>query len=46
MLCHLLTIIGVVLNKIVLLANGAWQSVLDCIDRFVAVFNLGGQSGS
>ena len=26
--------------------DGAWQNVLDCIDRFVAVFNLGGQSAS
>ena len=41
---HLLTSIVVVENKLVSLADGAWQSVLDCIDRFVAVFNLGGQS--
>ena len=26
--------------------DGAWQSVLDCIDKFVAVVNLGGQSAS
>ena len=32
--------------KIVSLADEAWQSVLDCTDRFVAVFNLGGQSAS
>ena len=37
---HLLTSIDVIEAKIV--ADGAWQSVLDCIDRFVAVFNLGG----
>ena len=43
---HLLTSIVVFENKIVSLADGAWQSVLDCIDRFVAVFNLGGQSAS
>ena len=41
---HLLTSINVFEAKIVLLADGAWQSVLDCIDRFVAVFNLGDQS--
>ena len=43
---HLLTSIIVIENKIVSLADDAWQSVLDCIDRFVAVFNLGGQSAS
>ena len=26
-------------NKFVSLADGAWQSILDCIDRFVAVFH-------
>ena len=43
---HLLTSIIVLENKIVSLAGGTWQSVLDCIDRFVAVFNLGDQSAS
>ena len=43
---HLLTSIIVLENKIVSLADGAWQSVLNYIDRFVAVFNLGGQSAS
>ena len=43
---HLLTSIVVLENKIVSLADGTRQSVLDCIDRFVAVFNLGGQSAS
>ena len=43
---HLLTSIDVIENKIVSLADGAWQRVLDCIDRFVAVFNLGGQNAS
>ena len=42
----LLTSKGVLENKIVSLADGAWQSVLDCIDRFVAVFNRGIQSAS
>ena len=40
---HLLTCIDVLEAKIVSLADGAWQSVLDCIDRFAA-FNLDGQS--
>ena len=39
---HLLISIVVLENKIVLLVAGAWQSVLDCIDRFEVVFNLGG----
>ena len=43
---HLLTSIVVLENKIVSLADGAWQGVLDCIDKFVALFNLGGQSAS
>ena len=43
---HLLTSIYVFENKIVSLANGVWQSVLDCTDRFVAVFNLSDQSAS
>ena len=43
---HLLTSIDVLEAKIVSLADGAWQSILDCIDRFEAVFNLGGQSAS
>ena len=43
---HLLTSIVVLENKIVSLADVAWQSVLDCTDRFVAVFYLGGQSAS
>ena len=43
---HLLTSIVVLKIKIVSLAEEAWQSVLDCIDRFVAEFNLGGQSAS
>ena len=46
MWCHLLTSIVVLENKIVSLADGAWQRVLDLIDRFVAVFNLDGQSAS
>ena len=41
---NLLTSMVVLENKVVSLADGAWQSVSDCIDRFVAVFNLGGQS--
>ena len=43
---HLLTSIVVLENKIVSLADEAWQSVLDCVDRFVAVFILGGQNAS
>ena len=43
---NLVTSIVALENKIVSLADGAWQSVLDCIGRFVAVFNLGGQSAS
>ena len=43
---HLLTSIVVLENKILSLGDGAWQSVLDCIDRLVAVFNLDGQSAS
>ena len=43
---HLLTSIVVLENKIVSLSDGAWQSVLDCTDRFVAVFNLGDQNAS
>ena len=43
---HLLTSIVVLENKIVSLADGAWQSVLNCTERFVAVFNLGDQSAS
>ena len=46
MWCHLLTSIVVLKNKIVLLTDGSWRSVLDCIDRFVAMFNLGGQSAA
>ena len=46
MWCHLLTSIVFLENKIVSLADGAWQSVLDRIDRFVVVFNLDGQSAS
>ena len=38
---HLLTSIVVLENKIFSLVEGAWQSVLDCVDRFVAGFNLG-----
>ena len=41
---HLLTSIVVLENKIVSVADGVWKSVLNCIDRFVAVFNLAGQS--
>ena len=40
---HLLTSIVVLENEMVSLAGGAWQSVLDCIERFVAVINLDGQ---
>ena len=43
---HLLTSIVVLENKIVSLADRAWQSVLDCTGRFVAVFYLGCQSAS
>ena len=43
---RLLTSIVVLENKIVALADGAWQCILDCIDRFVALFTLGGQSAS
>ena len=43
---HLLTSIVVLENKIVPLVEGALQSVLDCIGRFVAVFNLCGQNAS
>ena len=35
---HLLTSIVVLENKIDSLAEGAWQSVLDCIDRFVNTY--------
>ena len=43
---HLSTSVVVLENKIVSLADGAWQSVLDGIDRFIALFNLDGQSAS
>ena len=43
---HLLTSIDVLKAKIVPLIDGIWQSVLVCIDRFVAVFNQGGLSAS
>ena len=42
----LLGCIYVLVNKSPHVADGAWQSILDCIDRFVTVFNLGGQSAS
>ena len=41
---HLLTSIVVLGNEIVSLAHRAWQSFLDCIDRFVAVINLCGKA--
>ena len=43
---HSLTSIVVLENKIVSFVDGAWQSVLDCTDRFVAVFHLSGQGAS
>ena len=43
---HLLTNIVVLENKLLSLADGAWQSVLNCTDTCVAVFNLGGQRAS
>ena len=43
---HLLTCIVFLENKIVSLADGVWHSGLDCIDRFVAVYNLGSESAS
>ena len=43
---HLLTSVVVLEVKIVSLADEVWQCVLDCTDRFVAVFNLGGESAS
>ena len=39
----LLASVDVHINKSV---DWAWQNVLDCVDRFVAVFNLGGRSAS
>ena len=43
----LLASIDVLVNKSSnIIADWAWQSVLDCVDRFVVVFNLGDRSAS